>query len=287
MSSQRGPLGTVTLTVLSLFAFAANSLLCRMALGAHAIDAASFTSVRLLSGAIVLAVLVRVRRPRAETGQGSWLSALLLFTYAFAFSQAYLVLSTGVGALILFGCVQATMISVGIARGQRPRRVEWLGVALALAGLVVLTFPGLSAPDPRGALLMAGAGIAWGGYSLRGSGVRSPLDTTADNFLRSLPFAAVACLPFATTIHASPYGLLLAVVSGALASGVGYSIWYTALPKLSALHAAVVQLIVPVLAAGAGAIVLSESMSVRVLVAALAILGGIALAIFGRTRRAC
>jgi drug/metabolite transporter (DMT)-like permease len=284
MTVQTTRFRVVMLTALALFAFAANSLFCRMALGTRAIDPASFTSVRLLSGALVLALLVRLRGPRAEARQGSWLSAALLFAYAIAFSQAYLVLSTGVGALILFGCVQATMIGVGIARGQRPSALEWSGLALALTGLVVLTFPGLSAPAPRGALLMAAAGTAWGGYSLRGRSIRSPLHATADNFLRSLPFALVVSLISMQNLRASPYGLLLACLSGALASGIGYSIWYAVLPQLSAVRAAIVQLIVPVLAAAAGALLLSEDVSLRLLIAALAILGGISLAILGRNR---
>jgi drug/metabolite transporter (DMT)-like permease len=271
----------VGLVVLALVGFAANSLLCRAALGPHLIDAASFTAIRIASGALVLVVLARGQRA------GTWLSAAALFAYAAAFSFAYLRLVTATGALILFATVQATMISVGIARGERPRVLEWLGFAVAIAGLVVLVLPGLEAPDPLGAALMAIAGASWGVYSLRGRGATRPLAVTADNFLRAVPMAALLLLaiPF-TDGHVEPRGVALAVGSGAIASGVGYTLWYAALPQLAAVRAAIVQLAVPVLAAGAGALVLHEVVTVRLAIATALIIGGIALALVAKSRAA-
>jgi drug/metabolite transporter (DMT)-like permease len=269
----------VGLVVLALVGFAANSLLCRAALGAHVIDAASFTAIRIASGALVLLVLARGQRA------GNWLSAAALFGYAAAFSFAYLRLVTATGALILFATVQATMISVGVARGERPRLVEWLGFAVAIAGLVVLVLPGLEAPDPIGAALMAVAGVSWGVYSLRGHGVTRPLAVTADNFLRAVPMAALLLLaiPF-TGGHVEPHGVGLAVASGAIASGIGYALWYAALPQLAAVRAAIVQLSVPVLAAAGGAIALQEVVTVRLAIATALIIGGIALALVAKRR---
>ncbi len=265
----------------ALVGFAANSLLCRAALGAQLIDAASFTAIRLGSGALVLAVLAW-RAPRA----GSWASAGALFAYAAAFSFAYLRLTTATGALILFATVQATMIVWGVVRGERPRVLEWLGLAIAAAGLVTLTFPGLAAPDPLGAGLMAAAGLAWGIYSLRGRGAANPLTVTADNFARAVPFAALLLLviPLSDTGNVTPRGALLAAGSGAIASGIGYTLWYAALPHLPATRAAIVQLSVPVLAALGGVVVLGEVVSVRLAGATLAILGGVALALLARQR---
>jgi drug/metabolite transporter (DMT)-like permease len=268
---------TAGLTALALIAFAGNSLLCRLALAAGAADAASFTAVRLASGALVLGALARARL-RA----GSWASAAALFLYAAPFSFAYLRLGAGVGALILFAAVQATMFAWGIrARGERPRAQTWLGMGLALGGLAWLTVPGASAPDPLGASAMAVAGVAWGVYSLRGRGVADPLATTAAAFVRSVPFAAllVGGQAAAGGLHASPRGVALAAASGAVASGLGYTIWYAALRGLTATRAAVLQLLVPVLAALGGVAVLGERPSPRFLVAAAAILGGVALAV--------
>ncbi|WP_164017583.1 DMT family transporter [Pyxidicoccus trucidator] len=273
---------TGLLTVLALVGFAANSLLCRAALagGGRLIDAASFTGVRLVSGALVLAVLLRVRGGR-YTG-GSWPSALALFVYAAGFSLAYVRIPAGVGALLLFGCVQATMLGMGLARGERPKAREVAGLLLALSGLVGLTAPGGSAPDPVGAALMAGAGVAWGVYSLRGRGNRNPLAATADNFLRSVPMAAALSavgLWVQGTPHATGHGVALAVASGALASGVGYSLWYAALPHLTATRAAIVQLSVPVLAAVGGVLLLGETLTQRLVFAGAALLMGVLLAL--------
>lgn len=318
------------LTIAALLAFAANSLSCRAAIGAREIDPATFTAIRLVSGAIILAILARVSRasvaanvsdaanasasPPSAT-RGSWISALALFAYAAAFSFAYVRLTTATGALLLFAFVQLSMIGAGIARGERPGVVEWLGHATAIAGLVALALPGLSAPDPLGAVLMAGAGLAWGVYSLRGRGAKNPLAITADNFLRTVPMALVlVCVVIvayafgaaetaggasADALHAiagdnavfawggtmaTVRGIALAVASGAIASGVGYSIWYAALPHLPATRAAVVQLAVPAIAAAGGLLVLGEGMTLRFVICAAAILGGVAIAILGRPR---
>jgi drug/metabolite transporter (DMT)-like permease len=268
------------LVVLALLGFAANSLLCRAALGAGSIDAASFTAIRIASGALMLFVLSRGERA------GNWWSALALFAYAAAFSFAYLRLVTATGALILFATVQVTMISVGVARGERPRAVEWLGFLIAIAGLVVLVLPGLASPDPLGAALMAIAGAAWGVYSLRGRGASRPLAVTADNFLRATPMAALLLLAIPLHGgHVESRGVALAIASGAIASGIGYSLWYAALPSLPAVRAAIVQLAVPVLAAGAGALVLSEQLGMRLAIATGLIIGGIALALLAKQRR--
>ncbi|MCP3139667.1 DMT family transporter [Pyxidicoccus xibeiensis] len=273
---------TGVFTVLALVGFAANSLLCRAALagGGRLIDAASFTGVRLVSGAVVLAVLLRMRSGRREGG--SWPSALALFAYAAGFSLAYVRIGAGVGALLLFGCVQATMLGTGLVRGERPRAREVAGLLLALGGLVGLTAPGASAPDTVGAALMAGAGVAWGVYSLRGRGNRTPLAATADNFLRSVPFtvalSGVGWLVQGTP-HATGRGVALAVASGALASGVGYSLWYAALPHLTATRAAIVQLSVPVLAAVGGVLLLGEVVTLRLALAGGALLAGVLLAL--------
>ena len=267
----------LALTCAALLGFAANSLLCRAALGAGSIDAASFTAIRLASGAAVLWVLVR----GGAGGAGSWASGAALFAYAAAFSFAYLRLSTATGALILFAAVQASMIGYGVAKGDRPRALEWLGLAIATAGLVILVLPGLAAPDPLGAALMAAAGVAWGVYSLRGRGATQPLAATADNFARALPLALVVLVG---ARHVSIEGAVLAGASGALASGVGYSLWYAALPHLAPARAAIVQLSVPVIAAAGGALVLGELVTARFAGATAAILGGILIALVVKRR---
>jgi drug/metabolite transporter (DMT)-like permease len=279
---------TAVFTVLALTGFAANSLLCRAALagGGRLIDAASFTGVRLVSGAIILGLLLRLREGRYQGG--SWGSALALFAYAAGFSLAYVRLSTGVGALLLFGCVQATMLGTGLVRGERPRPLEWVGLLLALGGLVALTAPGATAPDFVGAALMAGAGVAWGVYSLRGRGSTNPLAATAQNFLLSAPLAlalSAVSVGVQGAPHATAQGLVLAVASGALASGVGYSLWYAALPHLTATRAAIVQLSVPVLAATGGVLLLGEQVTLRLLGAGAALLCGVLLALAARWRK--
>jgi len=278
-SPSRAPvtIRVVLLTSLALLGFAANSLLCRGALGAGQADAASFTGLRLLSGAAVLWLLAR---PVGGVRGGSWASAFALFAYAGAFSFAYLWLGAGVGALLLFGAVQVTMIGAGIVRGDRPGARVWCGSLLATGGLAWLTVPGARAPSLAGSALMLAAGAAWGVYSLRGRrSAAPPLPTTAANFLRSLPFALALWMPFSVRAHLTAQGATLAVASGALASGVGYSLWYAALPSLRPATAAIVQLLVPVIAASAAVALFGEAVSARFAVAAAAILGGVALAV--------
>jgi len=275
---------TVALAALALVGFAFNSILCRMALAPRLVDAATFTGVRLATGAVALVLLASLSgsRGRDVARAGSFRAAFALFAYAALFSFAYLRLKTATGALLLFGAVQATMIGWGLAKGERLRAREWTGVAVALAGLVALLLPGLSAPDPLGALSMALAGAAWGVYSLLGRAAKSP---TAGNFVLSLALAAPLALAalLARSAHATPRGLLLATASGALASGVGYTLWYAALPGLTATHAAVVQLAAPVLAAAGGALLVGEPLTLRLVLFGAAILGGIALVVLRRT----
>jgi drug/metabolite transporter (DMT)-like permease len=265
-----------SLTALALAAFAGNSLLCRAALRDTAIDPTSFTLVRIAAGAAALALLVGLRHPSALRA-GSWISGLALFGYAIAFSWAYTGLSAGTGALILFAAVQASMIGWGWLRGERLRSVQMLGLVLALAGLVGLLLPGLSAPPLLPALLMVGAGVCWGVYSLRGRRGGDPTSATAGNFLRALPFALLASLLMLDEVRLDANGLWLAIASGALTSGLGYAVWYRVLPALRASSAASLQLSVPVLTAVAGVVLLAEPMSLRLLLASLAVLGGIAL----------
>ena len=268
---------TALLTALAMVAFAANSILCRLALQDPAIDAASFGSVRLVSGAVALAVIVHLLRGEANPARPDWWAAGMLFLYVACFSFAYLYLSAGTGALILFGAVQLTMFMVGLRRGERFRPLAWAGFAMAIAGLAFLLAPGVTAPSPLGAALMAVAGVAWGVYSLRGRGVVNPLQATAANFARAVPFALAVSIVFASDFRVSPHGVLLAVASGALTSGIGYVVWYAALRGLAAMSAATVQLSVPVLAAIGGATLLAEEITLRLVVASLATLGGIAL----------
>jgi drug/metabolite transporter (DMT)-like permease len=267
------------LTLLALCAFAANSLLCRLALGAGAIDAATYASVRLLSGA---AVLVPLAFRRAGRPAGSWPSAAMLFAYAVPFAFAYRTLSAGTGALVLFAAVQTTMISAGLLSGERPGPVQWLGLALAFLGLGYLVRPGLAAPSPVGAGLMAVAGIAWGVYSLRGRRAGRPLAETAGNFARASLLAVIVSGAAFRSAHATPRGAILAAISGAIASGVGYAIWYAALPALTATRAATVQLAVPVITAAGGVALLGERVTIRLVLASIAILGGVGLALAGR-----
>lgn len=268
------------LTGVTLIAFAANSLLCRMALGGELIDPVSFTALRLASGAAVLAPLSRLSGGlRPLSAAGSWLSGLALFVYAISFSLAYVSLDTGMGALILFGTVQIAMIGAGLWWGERPHVLVWLGLAAALGGLAYLVWPGIAAPDGLGATLMAVAGAAWGTYSLRGRGEAAPVSATAGNFLRTVPMAAVGGALAVSIAHAESAGIILALVSGTLTSGLGYVVWYRALRGLTATRAAVVQLLVPVIAAFGGVIFLAERLSLRLTVASVLILGGVAMAV--------
>jgi drug/metabolite transporter (DMT)-like permease len=290
----------ILLTSLTMIAFAANSVLGRMAIapgpfgsgGLPLIDPASYSAVRLGSGAVMLALLVAVtgtgarRWPRLQSG--SWASAFALFAYAVAFSYAYVALDTGIGALILFACVQATMIGWSLKEGDRPSLLEWLGLIVAFGAFIWLVSPGLSAPDPLAAAAMAASGIAWGAYSLRGRGLPDPLKATADNFMRSVAFiiplfglVLVTQLP----VHASAKGVMLAIASGAVTSGLGYALWYRVLKRIGATQGAIVQLTVPVIAAIGGTVFLDEGWTLRLVVSSLLILGGVALATMAKQRR--
>ena len=270
-----------------MIAFASNSLLCRAALKQTSIDAASFTFVRIFSGAVALWLIVNVRRstgPIYPRVGGNWISALALVFYAAAFSFAYLDVAVGTGALLLFGSVQATMILWGLHKGESVRAIQIVGLIVAMMGLVVLLFPGVSAPPLFGSILMLGAGIAWGIYSLRGKREKNPTTVTAGNFVRAVPFAAAVSIIFVPRIHFDSAGVTYGIISGAITSGLGYILWYAALPSLKAASAASVQLIVPLLAATGGILLLGEPLTLRYLLASVAILGGIALVILERTR---
>jgi drug/metabolite transporter (DMT)-like permease len=276
---------TALLTALAMIAFAGNSLLCRLALKDTAIDAASFTSIRIVSGALALWIILRLRGGPSKVA-GSWSSALALFGYAAAFSFAYVTLSAGTGALLLFGAVNGTMIGHGLWTGERLRVSQMAGLVLAFAGLVFLLLPGLAAPPLLGAASMLGAGVAWGIYSLRGKRGGDATAATAGNFLRAVPFAVVLLVAAVSRGSVDRAGFVYAVMSGALTSGVGYAIWYTALRGLASSSAATVQLSVPVIAAVAGVIFLGETVTLRLVIASAAILGGIALVILVRQRTA-
>jgi drug/metabolite transporter (DMT)-like permease len=304
-----------------MIAFVSNSLLCRAALKESSIDPATFTFVRIFSGAAALWLIMSIRRrvmvdrtatplvegseinvgfpspqssPKGRGGPfslrekvrmrvldwkdaGNWISAIALFAYAAGFSFAYTSLSAGTGALLLFGAVQATMILWGLHKGERLNTIQIAGFIVAVTGLVVLVFPGLSAPPLAGSILMLGAGVAWGIYSLRGKAERNPASVTTGNFVRAVPFAATLSIIFAPWAHVHFAGIIYAIISGAVTSGLGYVIWYSALPGLKAASAATVQLSVPVLAATGGIMLLGEPITLRYVLASVAVLGGIAL----------
>jgi len=274
---------TLLLTAVAMLAFAANSLLCRLALQQASIDPASFGTVRLVSGALVLAAIMRLRAGPPAAARTDWLAAVMLWAYVACFSFAYLTLAAGTGALILFGAVQLTMFGAGLHAGERFSGAAWAGLALAVSGLLYLVWPGIAAPAPQGAALMSVAGLAWGVYTLRGRDAGDATAATAGNFLRAAPLALALSVVFASAMQASANGVALAVASGAVTSGLGYVVWYAALPGLSALRAASVQLSVPPLAALAGVLLLSEVLSARLVLASAAILGGVALVLFSRS----
>lgn len=274
---------TSVFTALALIAFAANSVLCRLALGEETIDAASFTVIRLLSGALVLlAILAFSNDKEASASRGSWSASLMLFVYAVAFSFAYVSLDTGTGALILFGSVQITMILLSLVSGNRLHLSEWVGVIIAFTGFVYLILPEVTSPSVMGFLLMIAAGIAWGMYTLKGRGSDHPLKDTAYNFLRTIPLVIILLVITIQDAHYSAAGVLLAVLSGGIASGIGYTIWYIALGGLSTTQAAVVQLSVPAIAAFGGVLFVSEAITARLTLSASMILGGILLVVLGR-----
>ena len=280
--TSRSPLTVIVLTAIALIAFAANSVLSRLALDSQEIDAASFTSIRLISGIITLLILVKLsQRKSSSQSTGSWLAGFSLFVYAIAFSYAYLTLETGTGALVLFGSVQITMVLLSIYSGTKLHPAEWVGILLAFLGLVYLMLPQLAAPSATGFVLMALAGIAWGIYTLSGRGSQHPLSDTAYNFLRTLPFVLILLLVSLGDIQFSAYGILLAALSGSLASGVGYSIWYAALAQLSSTQAAVLQLLVPVIAAVGGVVFVAEPVTLRLAVSGLLVIGGILIVVLG------
>lgn len=277
---------TALLTTLTMIAFASNSLLNRLALGHNTIDAASYTTIRLISGAVMLFVIAALQRKNEQPIlRGSWISAAFLFLYAITFSFAYLSLTTGTGALILFGSVQVTMIVAALRGGERPQFLEWIGLFLALGGLVYLVLPGLAAPSLVGSMLMMTAGIAWGFYSIRGRGSQNPLADTAGNFMYAVPMVLSIRLLTLNNVHVTTNGVWLATLSGAIASGVGYVIWYAALRGLTTTRAAIVQLSVPVIAAWGGVVILSESVSKRLFLAGVLILGGITVAVLSRVKK--
>jgi drug/metabolite transporter (DMT)-like permease len=268
-----------------MLAFAGNSIICRLALRDGAIDPATFTSIRLLAGAITLLCIFAVtRRNTSFRSNGSWFSALMLFLYAVAFSFAYISLSAGAGALILFAFVQATMIAMGLWSGDRPSSTEWIGWLLAFSGVIWLVLPGVEAPPAGGALLMAVAGIAWGVYSIRGREESDALGATTANFSLSVVFVLALLAATQANADISMHGVLLAVVSGALTSGIGYVIWYAALNYLSAMQAAMVQLSVPAIAAAGGVALLAEPVSMRLLLSSVLVLGGISIAVLSKSK---
>lgn len=274
---------TILLTLIAMLAFAGNSVLCRLALGEGLIDAASFSTIRMVSGALMLGFILLLRRRPLSKTSTDWRAAIMLFIYMVFFSFAYLSLGAGAGALILFGAVQLTMFGYALKTGEHFSMISWAGLILAISGLIYLVSPGVSAPDLTGAILMVVSGIAWGVYSLLGRGTTDPLEASAMNFAYSVPFVVLVSLYFLSDINATSYGILLAVASGAIASGCGYVIWYAVLPRLSATQAATVQLSVPAIAAFGGVVLLSEDLTTRLILASAATLGGVALVLMQRT----
>lgn len=274
----------IALTALAMIAFAANSVLCRLALGVGLIDAASFSTVRVVAGAVVLALLMIPNWRNRSRTPANWRMVLMLFSYMAFFSFAYLTLSTGTGALILFGAVQLTMFAVALRSGEHFSAMSWFGLLFAFGGLLYLVLPGVTAPDPVGAMLMAVAGVSWGVYSLLGRGTTEPLAATAKNFIFAVPLVLAVSLIFLDNYHMTLEGALLASASGGLASGIGYAIWYRALRGLTATRAATVQLSVPAIAALGGVVFMGEDITLRLLLATVATLGGVWLVLAQRAR---
>ncbi|HEY3326640.1 MAG TPA: DMT family transporter [Novimethylophilus sp.] len=274
MKSQR----LAILAAFAMTAFAANSLLCRLALKHAQIDAASFTSIRILSGAAMLWLIMRLQG-KAKHASGSWISAFALFIYAAAFSLAYASLPAGTGALLLFGAVQTTMIFCGLRSGERLNRRQSTGLAMAISGLAAFMLPGVSTPPLIGAVLMLIAGVAWAIYSLLGKGSSDPLGMTAGNFFRAVPLAIGSSLLLMTRMQMNETGIVLAILSGAIASGMGYAIWYQVVRETRTTSAAIMQLSVPVIAAMGGMVLLGEAVTLRLYISSMAILGGIAMVI--------
>jgi drug/metabolite transporter (DMT)-like permease len=274
-------------TVFALLAFAANSVLCRLALGDNTIDAGSFTVVRLVSGIIILLALIKVtskaKPEKTESkSKGSWLAACMLFIYAVNFSYGYISLDTGTGALILFGAVQITMIITSVISGNKLHSSEWLGLSIAFGGFTYLVIPSLTTPSLMGFMLMSMSGMAWAFYTLLGRKSKNALSDTAHNFLRTSPFLLALIIFGFNNAYITSTGFLLAVLSGAIASGIGYFVWYIALTTLSVTQAAAVQLLVPIIAAIGGVIFTSELISLRLIESTILVLGGILTVILGR-----
>ena len=276
-------LKTSLLTCLALIAFAANSVLCRLALGNGAIDASSFTGIRLLSGSVVLFLILSIQGSnKGVPSKGSWIASFMLFLYAITFSYAYLSVDTGTGALILFGSVQITMILLSLISGTRLHIFEWSGVIIAFAGFFYLILPNITTPSINGFMLMTVSGVAWGIYTLRGRSSKNPLMDTTYNFLRTTPFVVLLAVFTMQNINYSPQGIALALLSGGITSGVGYTIWYIALRGLSSTQAAVIQLSVPVIAAIGGVIFVSETITSRLIISGIVVLGGILMVVLGK-----
>jgi len=286
------------MSALALVAFAGNSVLCRLALSDDLIDPASFTGIRLVSGAATLLLLVQAidffktrhgaeQQPRVNKRANlTWLAPLMLFAYAALFSFAYSTLATGVGALILFGSVQITMLCISLIQGNRLGLFEWLGLLVACAGLVYLVLPELSEPSLMGFIMMAMAGMAWSLYTILGQGSQNPLNDTASNFIRSIPLAIILVLLFSAQLSATPNTCLLAISSGAITSGLGYAIWYAALKDLTTSQAGVMQLLVPIIAALGGVVFANELISTRLLIASMLTLGGILIVLLAKKKTA-
>jgi len=273
---------TIILTGLALIAFSANSVLCRLALGNEAIDASSFTVIRLLSGTVTLLIIISATGKVAGSSKGSWTSSFMLFLYAVTFSYAYISLDTATGALILFGSVQITMILLSLVSGTRLHITEWAGIIIAFTGFIYLILPSVTTPSASGFLLMTIAGIAWGIYTLRGRSSKNPLMDTAYNFLKTTPFVLLLAISTIDNINYSSEGIVLALLSGGVTSGIGYTIWYIVLGGLSSTQAAVLQLSVPVIAALGGVIFVSEVITFRLTVSAAMVLGGILIVVLGQ-----
>ena len=277
VTRQLAPAQIALITLAAMIAFAANSVLCRMALGANQIDPASFSSIRVISGAACLLLIISLGSNKWRPSRPNWLSVIALYIYMICFSIAYLSLSAGTGALLLFGCVQLTMIGTALYRGERLAVLAWIGLALACVGLIYLVYPGIESPHLGYSALMAIAGLAWGIYSLMGMGSKDPTSSTANNFLYATPLAIVVNLLLIEQMHLTTMGVILGILSGALASGVGYAIWYTALTYIKTTTAAIAQLSVPAIATMGGALLLAEPFTFRMIIATCLTLGGIAL----------
>ncbi len=279
---------TIFLTALSLIAFAANSLLCRLALGDGSIDPASFTTLRLVSGMLVLLPVSKMMHEHHSANQkrNAWKSGLALFAYAGAFSLGYVTITASMGTLILVGAVQVTMLGWALIRGEKLNPLRWVGSIVSMGGLVYLVLPGVSAPDPAGAILMLISGTAWGVYSIRGRGAPAPISMTAGNFLWAAPIALLLSLLFRSSAHLETNGILVAICSGSITSALGYIIWYRALRHLSTSAASIVQLLIPILTAFGGILFLNETISMRLILASSLILGGVAMGFFHRKPQA-